>query len=195
MNATNKHCAVIAIALLAAGCAKESKDSPGQADPSSSKAPTGDETADKTGEPISTIDALFADYEKVRSLLADDTADGVADHANRIKKVAGALASIASDEAKPHLVAAESAAGKLAAVADGDIAAQRMAFGELSQALVGLRDATPELAASSHVFECPMAKGYKRWIQPNEKLENPYMGSKMIACGSEIHDHHQGNPQ
>jgi threonine/homoserine/homoserine lactone efflux protein len=37
-----------------------------------------------------------------------------------------------------------------------------------------------------HVFECPMAKGYKRWVQPTDELENPYMGQEMLTCGSEV---------
>jgi hypothetical protein len=37
-----------------------------------------------------------------------------------------------------------------------------------------------------------MAKGYKRWAQPEAKLANPYMGAKMLECGTEVHDHHQG---
>jgi len=63
-----------------------------------------------------------------------------------------------------------------------DLAALRRSFGELSRPLVALLGELSELTGY-FVFECPMAAGYKRWIQPTDAIQNPYMGSRMLRCG------------
>ena len=136
--------------------------------------------ATTAGDGAATMDALLVEYEAVREKLAADTGAGVADHAKTIAATARAL------PARPELAELATAADKLAATDAGDLEALRLAFGEVSKPLVALAEADPELSKDLHTFECPMAKGYKRWIQPDAKLENPYMGQKMLACGSEI---------
>jgi hypothetical protein len=61
----------------------------------------------------------------------------------------------------------------------------RKAFGEVSQRLLAILAADRSLAEGLHVFECPMAQGYKKWAQPAAKISNPYMGTRMPECGSE----------
>ncbi len=82
-----------------------------------------------------------------------------------------------------HLRGIASAAKGLGSA--GDVEAARSAFGEVSRHVVALLAADRTLAEGKHVFECPMAAGYKKWIQPTAKLENPYMGTKMLSCGGE----------
>jgi membrane fusion protein, copper/silver efflux system len=38
------------------------------------------------------------------------------------------------------------------------------------------------------VFQCPMAPVLKkgRWVQKTDKLRNPFFGSAMLTCGSEL---------
>lgn len=31
-----------------------------------------------------------------------------------------------------------------------------------------------------------MAQGYKKWVQVDEGVANPYMGSDMRRCGTEV---------
>mgnify|MGYP000176567725 CR=1 FL=1 len=52
------------------------------------------------------------------------------------------------------------------------------------EALIDALAKDPELRKTLHVFECPMAQGYGKWVQRGEKLENPYMGKSMPNCGS-----------
>ncbi len=44
------------------------------------------------------------------------------------------------------------------------------------------------LGEEIHAFECPMAGkyGFKRWLQYDSEMENPYMGRKMLTCGKEL---------
>jgi Cu(I)/Ag(I) efflux system membrane fusion protein len=78
------------------------------------------------------------------------------------------------------------AAGELAKTDAGDMPAVRLAFGGVSEKLIAVLEAEPAYAKDLHTFECPMAKGYKLWVQPDPKLENPYMGQKMLSCGTEV---------
>jgi Cu(I)/Ag(I) efflux system membrane fusion protein len=67
----------------------------------------------------------------------------------------------------------------------GDIGQARSAFGDLSRAFVQLLAAAPPLRQGRHIFECPMAEGYQKWVQVSSEMANPYMGKKMLKCGSE----------
>lgn len=100
---------------------------------------------------------------------------------------------------KDDLAAAKTAAAKLATSAKGagdivsaaqaitnaaDLAVARAAFGDASKALITALAANSGLAAGLHAFQCPMAKGYKKWVQRSDSLQNPYMGGRMPGCGS-----------
>ena len=62
--------------------------------------------------------------------------------------------------------------------------AVRKAFGEVSRSVVALLAAEPSLREGLNIFECSMAQGYQKWVQKTETIENPYMGSQMLACGT-----------
>ncbi len=64
------------------------------------------------------------------------------------------------------------------------IEAARLAFGQLSKAVIAHIKSHPKHAHGVQVFSCPMAKGYKKWLQVRGKMANPYMGKKMLMCGS-----------
>jgi Cu(I)/Ag(I) efflux system membrane fusion protein len=68
--------------------------------------------------------------------------------------------------------------------AESNLDKARIPFGEVSKTLVMLAGADPRLAKGRHVFDCPMTKTYNKWIQSSEQMSNPYMGPKMLACGS-----------
>jgi hypothetical protein len=183
MNARLISLALAAAALLAIGCSKETKEAapPSSEPPATAAAP----------EPIepskgADLEPVFAEYEAIRALLAADQDEGVAKRAAALKRAAAAAADAVNEPARPHLTAVAIAADKLAASDTSDLAATRRIFGEVSKSLVALRGSDEELAARYHVFECPMAKGYKRWVQPTDELENPYMGQEMLTCGSEV---------
>jgi Cu(I)/Ag(I) efflux system membrane fusion protein len=126
---------------------------------------------------------VLGHYEHIRALLAGDQAEPVAAAAKDLQQAARDQAASAGAPAKAPYTKVAAAAGRVATAPAKDIEAVRKAFGELSKAVVGLLAADPALAKGQHVFECPMAKGYGKWVQPTDKLENPYMGKKMLACG------------
>jgi heavy metal-binding protein len=120
------------------------------------------------------LPSLVEHYLPVRAALAADQLDAVKEHAD-------ALAGT-----KDRTLAA--AAQALAAAQD--IAAARKAFANVSRALIKQVAANEKKKANDraglptlHLFECPMAKPYGKWIQAEREISNPYMGSKMPRCG------------
>ncbi len=69
---------------------------------------------------------------------------------------------------------------------ESDLVKARAAFGELSRAVVAVVAADPSLQPGRFLFQCPMAKGYQRWVQLEEKMANPYMGKRMLECGEVV---------
>ena len=114
----------------------------------------------------------FEPYEAIRTALASDTLDGVADHATQLIPLATELAGDDAKKASERLSKATT------------IKAAREAFGALSKILVPkLREARlPDV----HAFECPMVK--LPWAQRGDKLQNPYLGKAMPTCGNPIKD-------
>jgi hypothetical protein len=130
----------------------------------------------------SSLSAMLTEYEAIRALLARDATAGIgeaserlADHATRsassLPQTSGTLTSIAQN------------ARSLKEASGRGLPETRRSFGELSRAVIDLlaRDAT--LRAGRWVFECPMADGYKKWVQTTDSVANPYMGKSMPSCG------------
>jgi len=138
--------------------------------------------------PAPALDAMrtaFGATERVRAELAADRVDGTAaparETAQALRAVQRALAKPPSELAtglEQAIAAAEQVAGA------SDLDSARRAFGELNRFLVALAAADPRLQDGWHVFRCPMAEGFRKWLQHSPKLENPYMGQAMISCGS-----------
>lgn len=130
-------------------------------------------------------DAIAA-TERVRAELAADRLDGAAtparDATQAIRAAQTALNNERSEVADclGHAIAAGEQLGGAK-----DLAAARRAFGEMNRFLIALGAADPRLQEGWHVFRCPMAEGFKKWIQRAPTLENPYMGEAMPTCGSE----------
>ena len=107
-------------------------------------------------------------YEMVRAgLAADDLAAAKNGATNLVTAVQEEFAG-----SKPVTDAAE----KLAASESLDDA--RAAFGVISGEVVKAVQGQPGF----YVMNCPMVKN-GTWVQTTSKIENPYMGKKMLACG------------
>ena len=174
-------------AAVLAGCAGD----PAPASPSKkatpaepATAPAADDGGELTSEARSAIAAALGDYETVRGKLAADDLQAVASAAQALHTSASAAARAAPAGLADNLSRLEAEAGKLHGAASSDPVAVRNAFGEVSRAAVGLLAAEESLRGDLHVFECPMASGYQKWVQPGETLDNPYMGTSMPGCGS-----------
>jgi hypothetical protein len=126
--------------------------------------------------------ATLQEYEKIHDLLARDQTSGLADRASALEQQARTAAGGASVDSKQKLAAIAQAAGALRNKAS-EIEPARHAFGELSRAVISLLSADPKLREGRYVFECPMAEGYRKWVQTTAEIKNPYMGSKMPDCG------------
>ena len=124
------------------------------------------------GESLSSVvDA----YDEVRSALAkDDFTTAVAQ--------AAALRDAAESATLEGISEKASALSKRSA---DEPEAVRATFGEVSKALIAALAGREKLRGSLHVFECPMAKGYGKWVQREKEKANPYMGQSMLQCGSE----------
>ena len=174
---------VVLIGALSISACRSSNNEPTQVSRTTSKTTTGGAESVATGDPLSQV---MVPYEQCHRLLAADTGDGVQLCAADVAAAAVAAQKNGSKATNAHLSAIEMAARKLSRVPSSDLAALRLAYGELSRSVVSLVAATPTAKNNYHVFECPMAKGYKRWVQPSGKLVNPYMGTAMLTCGSEV---------
>jgi hypothetical protein len=126
--------------------------------------------------------ALLSGYEELRAGLAQDKS--VVSVASKTR-VAAETASGAVPRHKASLTAVARTAGELEKAPASDLEAQRAKFGDLSRELLGLAQAEPGLQQGRYVYECPMARGYRKWVQPKPGIENPYMGKSMLECGAE----------
>lgn len=121
--------------------------------------------AEEPSVPLSA--AAIQGYDVLRAELVEDDAAGATQAARALAVTAPVLATSAT------------------AVADApDLPAKRVAFGELSRALVlGLGSAP---ATKVWAYRCPMVTGYAYWLQTAPGLANPYMGQSMPACGEGV---------
>lgn len=136
--------------------------------------------------PAPALDALrraLDAMERVRAELAADRVDVAAparEAAQALRAAQGAMPAARADVAG-SVRAALAAAEQLAA--SSELTGARRTFGELSRHVIALAAADPRLQEGWHVFRCPMADGFRKWLQRSPDLENPYMGRAMLTCG------------
>jgi len=132
-------------------------------------------------EAVAALDPLLTDYDAVYAALVSDSSAGVVTRGAAMAKSAQmARLQVKDATVEALLVEIEARARRLG---EGDLEATRLAFGELSQSLVALLSVVEPLRRGRHVFECPMAKGYQKWVQAAPGLKNPYFGASMLTCG------------
>ena len=183
--------ALTAMAVPTAGCTREpapdAKPRPSAQGDAEEKprAPADAKAAPSlSAEARASIDTTLGAYEQIRSKLASDEISAVAESAAALQRSATEAATNAPEALGAHLTSIAAAAGRLHETPKDDPDAVRKAFGEISRSTVALLAAEPSLREDLHVFECPMAQGYKKWVQRTDAAENPYMGQKMLECGS-----------
>lgn len=127
--------------------------------------------------------AMMAGYDAIQTALSSDTTTGVDTAGSAVAGAARVLESTATGPAKAQYGAIATEAASVASSAS-DLVKARQAFGELSKAVLSLLVANPDLAKGRVVVECPMTSTYKKWLQTDEKVRNPYYGSTMLECGT-----------
>ncbi len=136
--------------------------------------------------------AVWHHYEALWQTLADDSGEGLAEHAEGIREAAdritadfsleeaGLIQDADADEAAEFF--SDIAKTALYLGSTTDLATAREAFYEISKTMVRLN----ELRAGDKlkVVYCAMAK--KSWLQREEKIVNPYHGKSMGGCGEVV---------
>lgn len=164
------------------------KNGGGERGSTAASAPSADQealSAGTMGEPdrAAELGPVLEAYDRIHGQLVKDQIEAAVQSAGDLQAAADAAAGLAPPRLQPHLNALADAAAKLRAAPVGDPGAVRMAFGEVSKPMVELLSAAPEAREGWHVFECPMSKGYHKWVQSSGELRNPYMGTRMAKCG------------
>lgn len=158
---------------------------PAQSDSSPSLVPTaaaGQKPADQKSD--NAVIGVLDSYEVLRAALAADDLSGAQAAAKRLAEVASEASKRGSKEQVAGLKAVAEAAQAEAALPISDATAVRKQFGEVSKPLIALVTSDVKLQQGRYVFECPMAPGYGKWIQTTAPVANPYMGKRMLECGS-----------
>jgi len=130
--------------------------------------------------PPSPLGVVLVAYEDLRRDFAGDLGEHIAVKAAQLRDTAALLEG--GQVGKDDVV--KGAAALAALPAPLDWKAARIAFGDLSRGVVAATAADVTLQPGRFLFECPMARGYQRWVQLEEKMANPYMGLRMLACGT-----------
>lgn len=151
--------------------------------PTESK-PTAAPQAAPSSETVIALDGVLRAYETVRAALVDDAIATALEGAGAIETAATGAAGAAGAPIAGMLRDVASTAGALKATSASDNDAVRKAFGEVSRGVVALTSTVPSLQKGRYLFECPMAQGYQRWVQPSDAIANPYMGKSMPKCGA-----------
>ncbi|QSQ23742.1 efflux RND transporter periplasmic adaptor subunit [Pyxidicoccus parkwayensis] len=137
------------------------------------------------GPALEYVRAAFQAYEPTRALLARDTVEGLSPRAGEI---AAALRAAADEVGSQRTDVADflrkgaEAASRLGMAKD--VAQARKHFAGVSQSLVSLAASDARIRDDWNLFECPMAEGFNKWFQREPRLDNPYMGQRMAACGA-----------
>lgn len=137
--------------------------------------------------PAGPLGNILTEAEVLRQTLADDRTDTLAASAAKLDAdVTALLAQPTKTAGADTLAAASKSLVDVTSAAEVDIKAVRLAYGELQKSLVAVIAGDATLQAGRFLFECPMARGYQRWVQLAPKMANPYMGKRMLECGSAI---------
>jgi Cu(I)/Ag(I) efflux system membrane fusion protein len=170
----------LSLSLSLVGCQKNTNAEPSAATEQEAQTATSSLSDAQTSALTATLKA----YEALRSALAQDKLSDVSDLAAQLERNLKEASEGATQNVNVQLSVMREATLKLKDKAlSSKSDEQRRLFGEVSKGVVTLLSTHKSLAQGLHVFSCPMAQGYKKWVQPSNKIENPYMGGRMLRCG------------
>ena len=125
---------------------------------------------------------MMDQYEAVRAALAADDFPAALRAGRSLTTAAHAAHGKVAARMKPYVSKIAEAAQDFVKT-EADPQKLRLAFGELSRRVITYLDQDGGVAQGRFAFECPMASGYGKWVQTDEKVSNPYMGKSMPTCG------------
>lgn len=156
---------------------------PGRA---SGEAASSAEAVPLPAETVEEIRIALGAYEQIRLLLVADTMTGLGAHADQLAALLRAAREFGLPAGSAVAQQLESATVAAEQLRDAEAIDQaRGHFGELSSSLIAVVATHPDLRAGWYLFSCPMVDPpNNRWLQPSDRLENPYMGDSMLTCGN-----------
>jgi len=147
------------------------------------------------GEPIAErIRGVLDAYFQLSRSLADDKLGEVparlAALTRSTKTLAETAAASSSDAVEADATRFHELVADLAASPPDDAVDARTRFGRISHELTKLLEAhggKTLFGEDLYQFECGMAEvGYERWLWWSPEIHNPYMGRKMLKCGTKL---------
>ena len=157
------------------------------ATPSLEETPNG--LGDNSKEPF---DSLLKDYSTIQQQLARDKTDRLKDSINDfdsdIHVIAGADFQLGNRQSLFMERLKELDEATEPAFQANDLETARIQFGKISAALIKLlSDYPPALTREWKVMMCPMwTKSPARWLQTDQEIHNPFIGTAMSNCGQTI---------
>jgi RND family efflux transporter MFP subunit len=144
------------------------------------------------------VEPLVENYLGIQQQLAQDKFETVAAKAAELRKQIAALASADTklgeldDSYQLSLQRLKASAEKFQ---PANLEEARVQFGQVSFDLIALlTQFPPPVDRELNVMNCPMwEKSPGRWIQASAKVENPFMGQKMLGCGEKVSTVQGGN--
>ncbi len=136
--------------------------------------------------------ALFGHYFALQQALAGDDLESAKSAAAEFAKALAAVAPASAELAPPQRTAWDKRAATLgkavgAVAGASDLAGVRQQFKALSDELIAVgRHFGNPTGGDVYQVHCPMAFDNKGadWLQPDEKVRNPYLGKAMPSCGT-----------
>lgn len=147
------------------------------------------------GEPLAEgVRDVLDKYYALSGALAQDQLEQASARFASLADTADALKSLAVSEKAEPLADAANRLARLARGAEGqppkDLRDARTNFGRVTRSLVQLlaeNGGQTLFGKEVFLYHCGMAKvGYENWLWWSEEKLNPYMGQKMLDCGSQL---------
>jgi membrane fusion protein, copper/silver efflux system len=138
------------------------------------------------------FDSLVNDYAAIQEKLARDKTDRLKDSVNDfdsdIHVIAGTNFQLGSRQSLFMEDLKELDEATEPAFQAKDLETARVQFGKISAALIKLlSDYPPALTQEWKVMSCPMwTKSPARWLQTDQEVHNPFIGTAMSDCGQTI---------
>jgi len=159
--------------------------------PKSERASLEDVVGEKLAERLrAVLDAYFV----LSSRLAEDEIQAAPQHLEAVHDAVNALRQAAvdvdADDLATDATELQELIMELSALPIKDAVDARTRFGRISYELTKLLEAHGGKTLFGHdlyQFECGMAEvGYERWLWWSPEIHNPYMGQKMLKCGTKL---------
>ncbi len=133
-------------------------------------------------------------YYKLTTSLTEDQLEPIAGQADALTDASQQLAELAAESGAVDLqksaLTLASHAAEVGGKGPADLKAARIAYGRISRdafTLLSENGGQTLLGKDVFAFRCGMAKvGYENWLWWSPEKHNPYMGQKMLSCGTTL---------